>query len=178
MTRWISALALLVALAGCADAENGGPSATSDGNANPDRAAASDEDARRALEAELIAADRAFARSVSQHGLSGWVSGFASAGRMISGGESYIGPEGIRRVMLPLFADSTLDISWDPNYAEVAGSGDMGYTVGRYEIRAEGDAAPMSETGTYLTVWTRQDDGSWKVKADIGNPGPPDTVRR
>lgn len=178
MTRWIPALALLVAFAGCADADNGGSDAASRSAAGAGPAAPSDEDARRVLEAELIAADRAFARSVADHGLSGWVSGFAPSGRMVAGGESHIGREGIRRAMLPLFADSTLSLSWDPNYAEVAASGDLGYTVGRYELQAEGDAAPMAQTGTYLTVWTRQDDGTWKVKADIGNPAPPDTTDR
>ena len=172
MNRWIAALVLLVALSGCADTETGAPDAAATSRSGPSTPAAGSEDSRRALEAELIAADRAFAKSVAEHGLSGWVGGFAPAGRMVAGGHSYIGGEGIRRTMLPLFADSTLQFTWDPNYAEVAESGDLGYTVGRYEIRASGDAAPMSETGTYLTVWTRRDDGRWKVKADIGNPDP------
>lgn len=171
MTRWIFALTLLVVIAGCADAESGAPAdASSSTRKTGAPADGSDENGRRALEAELIAADRAFARAVADHGLSGWVSGFAPSGRMVAGGESYIGREGIRRTMLPLFADSTLSLTWDPNYAEVAASGDLGYTVGRYEISAEGDAASMSETGTYLTVWTRDDDGTWRVKADIGSP--------
>lgn len=178
MTRWISALILFVALSGCADTETGGPDSEANGQTPSNARPGGAEDAERALEAELIAADRAFAKAVADHGLSGWVSGFAPSGRMVTGGESYIGGEGIRRTMLPLFADTTLDFTWDPNYAEVAESGDLGYTVGRYEIRAAGDAAPMSETGTYLTVWTRQDDGTWKVKADIGNPDPPGAARR
>ncbi len=179
MTRWISGLALLVALTGCAEADTEGPGTATNSGAEADAANdGSDGTARRALEAELIAADRAFARAVAEHGLSGWVGGFAPSGRMVAGGESYIGREGIRRTMLPFFADTTLDFTWEPNYAEVAESGDLGYTVGHYEIRAKGDAAPMSETGTYLTVWTRQDDGTWKVKANIGNPDASDGTRR
>ena len=165
MIRWIFAFALLVAFAGCAEPETGGSDA------------ATTVDDRRALEAELIAADRAFAKAVENHGLAGFVSGFAPSGRLVVGGESYIGSEGIRRTMLPLFADTTLEVTWDPNYAEVAEAGDLGYTVGRYEIRASGDAAPSAGTGTYLTVWVRQDDGTWKVKADIGNPDPPGAPR-
>ena len=127
------------------------------------------EEETRALEAELVAADRAFARSVARSGLGGWLGAFSPTGRMIAGGESFVGPEGVRRAMLPAFADSTFSITWDPTYAEVASSGDMGYTVGRYETRrGEGDAAEV-EAGTYLTVWRRQPDGVWKVQADIGN---------
>lgn len=178
MTRWISCLVLLVALSGCAETETGRSDAATSADARSSAAAVGSEDARRALEAELVAADRAFAKAVDDHGLAGLISRFAPSGRMVIGGESYIGSEGIRRILLPVFADTTLQFTWDPNYAEVAESGDLGYTVGRYELRASGDAAPMSETGTYLTVWTRQDDGTWKVKADIGNPDPPGAPRR
>ncbi|MFW6083993.1 MAG: YybH family protein [Gemmatimonadota bacterium] len=179
MTRWISALALLVALVGCADGEGERRDATSSAAAAGASAAdRSDVDGRRALEAELVAADRDFARSVAEHGLAGWLSGFAPSGRMIAGGESFIGREGIRRTMLPLFADTTLAITRDPTYAEVAESGDLGYTVGRYEVSAEGEAAWRAETGTYMTVWTRLTDGSWKVKADIANPDRPDRTER
>ena len=72
--------------------------------------------------------------------------------------------------MLPVYADTTFSITWDPNYAEVAASGDMGYTVGRYERTSRAEGETVVNAGTYLTVWRRQEDGSWKVKADIGNP--------
>ena len=161
MYRWIS-LAFTVAFVGaCA-----GPG---DGGADPSQSAA-DEEAMQTLQAELIEADRQFAAAVQRTGLAGWITSFAPTGRMISDGQSHIGPEGIRRAMLPVFADSTFSLDWDPNYAEVAASGDLGYTVGRYEARSIVAGDTVVNSGTYLTVWRRQDDGTWKVKADIGNP--------
>ena len=159
MFRWISLALALCVVAACSDAASDGANA-----------AARDEETIRGLEAELVEADRRFAASVQRSGLAGWITGFAPSGRMIAGGQSHVGPEGIRRAMLPLFADTSFSISWDPNYAEVAASGDMGYTVGRYEQRYRVDGETVVDSGTYLTVWRRQDDGGWKVKADIGNP--------
>jgi ketosteroid isomerase-like protein len=156
--RWTSLVLLLCVLAACADAGTG------------DADAVADEETIRRLEAELIEADRQFAASVQRRGLAGWITGFSPTGRMIANGRSYVGAEGIRRTMLPLFADTTFSLTWDPNYAEVAASGDMGYTVGRYEQRSQVDGATVVGSGTYLTVWRRRDDGTWKVKADIGNP--------
>ena len=158
MFRRISLALALCVLAACSDAASDGAEA------------ARVEETVRGLEAELIEADRRFAASVQRSGLAGWITGFAPSGRMIAGGQSHVGPEGIRRAMLPVFADTSFTISWDPNYAEVAASGDMGYTVGRYEQRYRVDGETVVDSGTYLTVWRRQDDGGWKVKADIGNP--------
>lgn len=159
MYRWIFVALTLCVVAACSDVAN-----------DPTEANALDEETIRNLESELIAADRRFAASVERSGLAAWITAFAPSGRMIAEGQSYVGPEGIRRVMLPVFADTTFSITWDPNYAEVAASGDLGYTVGRYEQTSRVEGETQVNSGTYLTVWRRQEDGSWKVKADIGNP--------
>lgn len=159
MFRWISLALTLCLVAACSDAAS-----------DSAQTAVADEEAIRNLEAELVEADRRFAASVQRNGLAGWITAFAPSGRMIADGRSYVGPEGIRRAMLPVFADTTFSITWDPNYAEVAASGDLGYTVGRYERTSRVDGDTVVNSGTYLTVWRRQEDGTWKVKADIGNP--------
>jgi len=120
--------------------------------------------------AELIEADRRFEASVRSRGLGAWLQAFAPDGMMISGGASHPGEEGIRRAVLPLFADSLFEISWDPSLSMVSQSGDLGYTVGTYESTTSGESGPVEHTGTYLTVWRRQVDGTWMVEADIGNP--------
>lgn len=158
MYRWIFVAIALCVVTACSDFANDAAEAT-----------ALDEEAIRNLEAELVEADRRFAASVRRSGLGAWITAFAPSGRVITDGQSYIGPEGVRRAMLPVYADTTFSITWDPNYAEVAASGDLGYTVGRYERRSRAEGETVVNTGTYLTVWRRQEDGSWKVKADIGN---------
>lgn len=159
MYRWTLVALTLCVVTACSDAAN-----------DASEASALDEERTRNLEVELIEADRRFAASVKRSGLGAWITAFAPSGRMITGGQSYVGAEGVRRAMLPVYADTSFSITWDPNYAEVAASGDMGYTVGRYERRSRVDGDTVVDSGTYLTVWRRQEDGSWKVKADIGNP--------
>jgi ketosteroid isomerase-like protein len=122
------------------------------------------------LKVELIEADRAFAAAVRDRGLGAWLAAFAPFGMMVSEGATHVGREGIRRAALPWFADSLFALAWDPTFSAVSRSGDLGYTVRSYEVTAEGDDGPVTGTGTYLTVWRRQPDGSWKVEADIGNP--------
>jgi ketosteroid isomerase-like protein len=61
-------------------------------------------------------------------------------------------------------------LTWKPAVADVARSGDLGYTVGTYELRSPGG---LVRTGKYMTVWKKQPDGSWKFVADGGTPDPP-----
>jgi ketosteroid isomerase-like protein len=70
-------------------------------------------------------------------------------------------------------------LAWTPVEAEVARSGDLGYTWGNYEFRSEGpDGKRQITYGKYISIWKKQTDGSWKVMLDGGNPSPPPTQRR
>ena len=65
-------------------------------------------------------------------------------------------------------------LSWYPTFADVARAGDLGYTTGPWEYKADvHDAKPVA-WGNFLTVWKRQPDGSWKFAIDLGisNPQP------
>jgi len=70
-------------------------------------------------------------------------------------------------------------LAWTPVEAEVARSGDLGYTWGNYEFRSEGtDGKRQITYGKYISIWKKQTDGAWKVVLDGGNPSPPPTQRR
>jgi len=56
-------------------------------------------------------------------------------------------------------------ITWTPDKAEVAASGDVAYTTGSYQMMMGGTA----EKGKYVTVWRKQQGGDWKVVEDIFN---------
>jgi ketosteroid isomerase-like protein len=58
-------------------------------------------------------------------------------------------------------------LTWRPEFAEIAASGELGYTTGPYELRPHRDAEPAA-FGHYVSVWKKQIDGSWKVILDIG----------
>ncbi len=59
-------------------------------------------------------------------------------------------------------------LAWEPSFAEVAGSGDLGYTTGPWEIRPNGIADSPSAFGEFVTVWKKQPGGDWKVVIDLG----------
>ncbi|HSN10276.1 MAG TPA: DUF4440 domain-containing protein [Hanamia sp.] len=59
-------------------------------------------------------------------------------------------------------------ISWKPVNAEIAQSGDIGYTWGNWKFIAK----DTTYYGNYFTAWKKQKDGSWKVTLDGGNSTP------
>jgi ketosteroid isomerase-like protein len=62
-------------------------------------------------------------------------------------------------------------LEWTPAMAEIAASGDLGYTVGPWRITPEGAVAPAAY-GWFFTLWRKQADGRWKVLADHGIDAP------
>jgi ketosteroid isomerase-like protein len=63
--------------------------------------------------------------------------------------------------------DSSFSISWEPIGGDVSESGDMGYTYGTYLLKTDTE----KQEGTYITIWRRQKDGSWKYVLDGGTQG-------
>ncbi|HEX9704269.1 MAG TPA: nuclear transport factor 2 family protein [Gemmatimonadales bacterium] len=121
--------------------------------------------------AALMEADRAFAAATARERVEGWVRFFAPDGAMFRPGGLATGHTAVRERMTPAFADTSFTLSWEPTEAHVAASGDLGYTIGRYESRRRAATGGVTTaTGSYLTVWKKQPDGTWKVAADIGNP--------
>lgn len=120
---------------------------------------------------DLMAADRAFATATAERGSAGWVSWFAEDGTVFRGGRPVAGHEAIRDLMAPMLDGEGTSLTWEPEAGEIAASGDLGYTRGRWERRSTGpDGVVAVHTGSYVTIWKKVADGSWKVTLDIGNP--------
>jgi pimeloyl-ACP methyl ester carboxylesterase/ketosteroid isomerase-like protein len=65
-------------------------------------------------------------------------------------------------------------LEWRATGARVASDGSLGYTVGAYELTVEQAGTLMVTNGKYVTVWSKQADGAWKVQVDCFNAnGPP-----
>lgn len=81
-----------------------------------------------------------------------------------------VGRQAAQKVWAAYFAMPEFSISWKTLSAEVAASGDIGYTSGTYEDSFQGpDGKKVSEVGKYLCVWKKQKDGSWKAIRDMWN---------
>lgn len=59
-------------------------------------------------------------------------------------------------------------LTWVPVKADVAQSGDLGYTWGNWKMVLK----DTTFYGNYFTVWKKQSDGSWKMTLDGGNSTP------
>ena len=68
-------------------------------------------------------------------------------------------PEGARDELL----------TWTADFADVSKSGDLGYTYGYYSMTLKADSS--IQTGTYLSIWKKQPEGTWKFVLDTGNEG-------
>ena len=79
--------------------------------------------------------------------------------------------EGRSAAVASLGDGDTYRLLWQPAHAEVAQSGELGWTWGRWQLWAEGAEAAR---GKYVNIWRRDDDGHWKVRLDMGNREPDD----
>ncbi len=59
-------------------------------------------------------------------------------------------------------------LKWQPIYAEISSSGDLGWTTGPWDWRADPAADSAEAFGYYNTVWQLRPDSTWKFMIDIG----------
>lgn len=122
---------------------------------------------REKWEAEIRAAEKAFNDLAQKEGLAKAFETFAAKdavikrkGELIKGNKT-IG-DWYRKDSKP---NETL--SWAPDFIEVSASGDLAYTYGSFVFTSLDSAGtPTESTGTFHTVWKRQEDGSWKFVWD------------
>jgi ketosteroid isomerase-like protein len=114
----------------------------------------------------LLQRDRDFAKQSMARGHLAWQEFMApNAAKPANGGRMLIGPQEIGDNMMAAFGNG-FTLSWEPTRAEISRGGKLGYTWGRYHSVFNGNA----REGTYMTVWEKQPDGTWKVLFDTGDP--------
>ena len=76
----------------------------------------------------------------------------------------------VSRAIRDDIADTNFKMSLSHEKTEVAGSGDLAYHRGTFTITATNPQTKQAEhsEGTYLWVFRKQADGSWKVVEDFG----------
>jgi ketosteroid isomerase-like protein len=115
------------------------------------------------LEAEFVA-------DVAQHGHAAFATHFAEDGVEVVDGGGFDSWETIRKQ--PPWPEGTT-LSWTPIKAEMAASGDLGYTYGNYVyVMKDKEGKLVTRRGKYASIWKKQKDGSWKVVVDMGNSSP------
>ena len=138
----------------------------SNAHSSASAAAKADADTLRQLEAE-------FMKAAADKGAQGYMSYYAEDAAELPNGEDMLqGKENIAKTM-GFLDQKDNHLTWTPVHADMAASGDLGYTYGTYEFRSKDkDGKPTVEYGKYASIWKKQKDGNWKVAMDMGNSSP------
>ncbi len=99
---------------------------------------------------------------------------YAPEAYVVTGEMNPVGGWGIRALVSGLAADPNFDLTFSSDRIDVAGSGDLAYVRGRYSERYTDPATKQvkSKAGSFLTIYKKQPDGSWKVVEDFTVPHP------
>lgn len=82
-----------------------------------------------------------------------------------------VGKPALKKLYAEL-TDTNYRLTWQPSYAKIANSGDLGYTFGIYLLEVtSGKQKGNVQRGTYCTIWEKTNQGEWRFVLDTGNPG-------
>jgi len=160
-TSLMLCLALALSAFGCSNAPSPAP-------APPDTRAA-DMQAIKDLEA-------AWVKDANTKDAEKWASYLAEDGSALyPGAPTLHGRAATKAAMAPMLADPNFSLNFGSTRMMASKSGDMVYSEGTYTMTVTNPKTkkPMTETGKYLTVYTKQADGSWKAIADTFNSDAP-----
>jgi ketosteroid isomerase-like protein len=120
--------------------------------------------------AALLKADRAFAQATAERRLEGFASFLEEDVTTIRPNSPVLkGKNALVERWSGILQDPTASISWKPLRAVISASGDLGFTVGSYEVTKDsGQGKKAAGSGKYVTIWRKQPDGGWKVTFDSG----------
>ena len=117
----------------------------------------------------INAAEKAFNDMAASKGIQAAFVYFAADSAIIKRGKDSLiyGRAGIGNFYSREFFKQA-SVSWAPDFTDASASGDMGYTIGKYEWIVKDSTGNTKEktNGIFHTVWKKQADGSWKYVWD------------
>jgi ketosteroid isomerase-like protein len=122
----------------------------------------------------LFRLEAQFAADVAQHGHAAFLTHFSDEGVEVVDGGGFDNLDAMRK-QTPWPEGTTL--TWTPIKADMAASGDLGYTYGTYVFTSKNKEGKLvASYGKYTSIWKKQKDGQWKVVVDMGNSSPEPTT--
>jgi uncharacterized protein (TIGR02246 family) len=85
------------------------------------------------------------------------------------------GRQAAQQAVAEALKDPNFTLTFAADRTDAASSGDMAYVQGHFTATQTDPAthAKVSQSGSYVTVYRKQADGSWKAVADIASAGAP-----
>jgi uncharacterized protein (TIGR02246 family) len=89
------------------------------------------------------------------------------------------GKDAIQTAVTQMLSDPAMTLQFHASKVDVAKSGDLGYAQGSYKMTMTNPRTKkvVNDHGSYVTVYRKQTDGSWKAVSDIATSDvPPPTA--
>jgi ketosteroid isomerase-like protein len=128
--------------------------------------------AKQSYAGQLMKADRDFSALSQKEGMHKAFLAFIADSGVILRDNAW--PLRGRSALAELYSkgsDSSFVLIWEPAFENISAGGDLGYTWGYYKSKVK--ATGEEGSGTYITIWQRQPDGTWKFVVDTGTEGLP-----
>ena len=122
---------------------------------------------------QMVATERAFSRMSEEKGTREAFGAFIAEDGILFRPRAVLGKKWMQEHPLPHSKTRSL-LTWEPIFAAISGSGDLGYTTGPWQYKTDIKDAKASAFGNFMTVWKKQANGDWKFVLDLGisNPEP------
>ncbi|WP_167605589.1 YybH family protein [Maribellus sediminis] len=118
---------------------------------------------------EIIEAERAFNNMAENEGIAAAFLHFAAdSAVLMRNNKLIVGKVAIEKSFgNSLAKQEGVSLTWEPDFVDVAKSGDLGYTYGKYIYSVTDSSGVTSrDTGIFHTVWKLQENGEWKFVWD------------
>lgn len=128
-----------------------------------------------AEEAAIRAKETAWMQAYNQHDAKALAGQYADDASLASNGTALMTDTVGRSLFLDTMAkDPALKVDFASDRIIVAASGELASSRGHYTMTYTDPATrqPKTEKGSYLTVYRKAADGSWKAVEDFTTPGP------
>ncbi len=116
---------------------------------------------------EILRAERKFAEMAAKDGITKAFLYFAADDAVLKRENRLIKGRNSIKAYLENETLTNIRIKWNPEFVDVAKSGDMGYTYGKFYFSAINTSGQViSFKGPFHTVWKKQPDGTWRFVWD------------
>jgi len=117
---------------------------------------------------EILETEQNFAKMAMEEGIEKAFLYYAAEDAVLLRNNNLItGKDAISRYFGEEKQEDKVSLTWEPDFIDVAKSGDLGYTYGKYIFTStDSNGNKVESKGIFHTVWKRQMDGSWKFVWD------------
>jgi ketosteroid isomerase-like protein len=128
--------------------------------------AAQNRNTQQALD-KMVATERAFSHMSEENGIREAFAAFIADDGILFRPRAVVGKKWMQEHPLPP-ANTRPLLTWQPIYAFMSRSGDLGYTTGPWQYKNEIKDAKPSAFGHFMTIWKKQAGGNWRFALDLG----------